>query len=454
MSLQLFPFQKEGVAFVEKRNGRALIADEMGLGKTIQAIAWLNKHSECLPAVIVCPASLKLNWEKELQTWSAYNTQVLSGTKPTKLSTRNIYIINYDVLHSWVTMLQTKSIKALIFDECHLFKNSSAKRTKAVKRISNKVSNIICLSGTPIVNRPIEILNAIKILDPITFRDQWRFMHRYCGAKHNGFGWDFNGASNIPELHKILCETVMIRRLKKDVLTELPDKTHSFIPIELTNRKEYQTAEKDIISFIRQNKGSAAAQRASNAEVLTRIETLKQVAVNGKLDGVIDWIEMMLSSTQKLVVFATHKFVIDALMSEFNFIDNKRKSITQAVKIDGSCSIEDRQKAVNSFQNDPSIRLFIGNIKAAGVGITLTAASNVVFVEFPWTPGDLSQASDRCHRIGQKNNVNVYYLFAHNTIETKIIDLLRSKQKVLDGLIDGIVTTPESLFSELLETFK
>jgi SWI/SNF-related matrix-associated actin-dependent regulator 1 of chromatin subfamily A len=246
----------------------------------------------------------------------------------------------------------------------------------------------------------------------------------------------------------------MIRRKKEDVLKDLPDKVRSFIPIQLHNEKEYRKAEADFITYIEEVKGKEAAEKASKAETMVSIEGLKQLAVKGKLVEAIEWIENFLESGEKLVVFTVHHFVIDALMAKFSYIDKTHKLADRVVKVDGSVSMTDRQRAVDTFQNNPNCRLFIGNIKAAGVGITLTASSNVVFLELPWTPGDVTQAEDRCHRIGQKESVNIYYLLATGTIEEEIALLLDKKRKVLDAVTDGIETNQETLLKELIRMYK
>jgi len=444
---KLFPFQKKGVSFIEAKDGRALIADEMGCGKTVQALAWLQLHPEKRPAIIVVPASLKLNWKREAHAWiDNPGTQVLSGTKTNTPLTGDIIIINYDILSAWVGKLQQYNAQVLITDECHLYKSNTAKRTKAVKMLGRKIPHIIALSGTPVVNRPVEMYNALKLIDDTVVPNFWTYAQRYCSAKHNGFGWDFSGASHTEELHQKLTATIMLRRLKKDVLKDMPDKIYSILPIEIDNLKEYEHAEKDFISWVSKNKDEGAAKKASNAEAFAQIEALKQLAIKGKIKQAIEWIENFLDIDGKLVVFATHKNTIDTLMQKFG---NNR-----AVKIDGSVSGQARQDAVDKFQNDETCRLFVGNIKAAGVGLTLTAASNVAFLELPWTPGELSQAEDRCHRIGQKNAVNVYYLIASNTIDEKIARMLDSKRKVLDSVLDGKETEQESLLSTLINEYK
>jgi SWI/SNF-related matrix-associated actin-dependent regulator of chromatin subfamily A-like protein 1 len=440
-----YPYQYEGVAFIDLNNGRALIADEMGLGKTVETLAWLQLHRDRTPILIVSPASLKLNWELEYQAWLPNpNIEILSGEKPWQ-PTADVLIINYDILPKWVKILRKLRIQIMITDECQYYKNDKAKRTKAVKFLSQSIPYFLALSGTPIENHPVEIINAVFIIKPDLFISPWHFKHEYCGAKHNGFGWDFNGASNTQKLHKILTDTIMIRRLKKDVLKELPEKQYSYIPMELNNQKEYDEAKNNVIAFVRENKGAAAALKANKAKALVQLGILKQLAVKGALKQSISWIQDFVDTDNKLVVFATHKFVIDALMEVFGNI---------AVKIDGSVNMANRQKAVDKFQFDPNCKLFIGNIDAAGVGITLTAASSVAFLELPWGPGKLKQAIDRIHRIGQQFCVNVYYLFAINTIMQSNARLIDQKQKTIDAVLDGVETEDINLIYELMKEFE
>lgn len=443
---ELFDFQKKGVAFIEAKNGRALIGDSMGLGKTAQALAWLQLHPEKRPAIVIVPASLKLNWKKEAEMWMQEpKVQILSGTKPDIPITGEIIIINYDIVKDWVEALRNIHAQVLILDEAHFVKSNRAQRTKAVKKLGKNIPHIIGLSGTPIVNRPIEMYNALKLINDTVVPSFWQYAQRYCGARHNGFGWDFSGATNTEELHERLTNTIMIRRKKEDVLKDLPPKIRSIVPIELSNRQEYSRAEADFITWVKERKGLDAAKKASNAEAFVKIEGLKQLSIKGKIKHAIDWISDHLSVNGKLVVFASHRSTIDQVMEVFK---------DQAVKIDGSVTKQDRQKAVDSFQSDPKVRLFVGNIKAAGVGITLTVASSVVFLELGWSPGEHDQAEDRIYRIGQDaQSINIYYLIAKDTIEKEIITLLDKKRKVLDQVLDGKNTESESLLSELLRTY-
>jgi SWI/SNF-related matrix-associated actin-dependent regulator 1 of chromatin subfamily A len=443
---ELFKFQKQGVTFLEEKKGRALIADEMGTGKTIQSLAWLQLHPEKRPVVIVVPASVKLNWQKECNTWMTEpKSQILSGTKPDKI-TGEIIIINYDILYAWVKELQKINPKVLILDESHKIKSSSTTRTKSVKKLAKGISHVICLSGTPIENKPIEIFNSLKIIDESLFPHFNAFVNQFCDPKYNGYGWDYSGASHTQELHQRLTSTVMLRRLKKDIMPDLPPKTYSFVPLELDNAKEYYAAERDFIEWTRQNKGDDAANRITKTEQIARIEGLKQIVTRGKLKQVKEWINDFLESDQKLIIFATHVFVINELMAEYKDI---------AVKLDGSCNTDKkREQAKVDFQTKDEIRLFIGNIMAAGESINLTAASNIIFIELPWKPSSIKQASDRAHRYTQKFAVNIFFLLVIGTIEEKIAKIIDRKLKTVDAVIDGKVTEQENLLHELMKLYK
>jgi len=460
----LYPFQHGGVSFIESRGGRALIGDEMGLGKTVQALAWLQLHPEARPAVIVVPASLKLNWEREVFSWMTDTLPiVLSGRPKSKGeykpgNNKDVFIINYDILPNkrekqgkkqveiantgWADILLKLKPKAVILDECHYIKNSKAYRTKDAKRLCKAADHVICLSGTPIINRPIEMFNAIQAIEPGIFPSFWDYAQRYCGATHNGFGWDFGGAQNEDELHEKLVSTIMLRRLKKDVLKDLPPKVRTVIPLELSNRAEYDKASADFIEWLGEKDPDKVAA-AERAETLVRIEKLKQLCIKGKGKQAVEWIRDYIEQDGKLVVFATHKATIKALQKHFPEI---------SVVLDGSTAMKDRQAAVDRFQKDPKIKLFLGNIKAAGVGLTLTAASATCFVELGWTPGEHDQAEDRVHRIGQEaDSVNAYYLVADGSVETEIAALLDEKRKVLAAVLDGEEVEEAGMLTALLE---
>ena len=450
----LYPFQHEGVSFIESRGGRALIGDEMGLGKTVQAITWIGLDKARLPAIVVCPASLKLNWQREIKQWLPMQDVVVINGKSTgadmPLFKKAIYIINYDILGSWAPELMKLEPKTLVLDECHYIKNQKAQRTKIVNSMAGKVPYLICLSGTPIINRPIEMFNSIQLIEPSLFPSFFQYAQRYCGATHNGYGWDFKGATNTEELHQKLTDSIMLRRLKSEVLKDLPAKVRTVIPLEINNRRDYDRALKEFASsskesgLIDKTIEATGGPKASNAgaDALVEIEKLKQLCIEGKMTQSIEWIENFLDQGQKLVVFATHKRTIDKLTEHFGKV---------AVKVDGSVTSENRQAAVDAFQNNDQVRLFVGNIKAAGVGLTLTAASSTCFLELGWTPGEHDQGEDRVHRIGQEaDSVNAYYLVGVDTIEEDIAELLDEKRGVLAAVLDGVEVEETSMLTELL----
>ena len=447
--LSLMEFQKEGVGFIESRNGNVIVGDEMGTGKTITVLTYISNHPELTPVVIVVPATLKYNWKKEADKWllTKRDIQILESKKTKKLKkSSDIIIINYDIVHAWRKEIANINPKVLVLDECHAIKTSTTKRTKGVKHIAKKAKHIIPMSGTPAINRPAELYNSIKLVESELFGSFQSYAQRYCDAYFNGYGWEYKGGSNLEELYDIL-SNIMIRRKKEDVIKDLPEKRRTFVSLDLTNVSDYNKAENDFIEWVRENKGKRAADRASSAEKLVKVGTLRLLAVRGALANSIQWIKNFLADYDgKLVVFAVHKEIISALMEEFGDI---------AVKIDGSVPTgEVRQTIVEKFQNDKNIRLFVGNIKAAGVGITLTASSNIVFLELPWTPGELEQAEDRCHRMGQKNAVNIWYLLAENTIEMELAKMIDSKRNILSQVLDGQVISEEDTLSSLLGLYE
>ncbi len=447
---KLRDFQKIGVFFIHVKSGRALIADEMGLGKTIQSLAYIQLRHTKRPVVIVCPKSAKLMWKREARKWLNPNPKIrlLQGQKSSVSDLKNseIIIINYDILKYWVDELKRLKPQIIITDECHYYKSDSAQRTIAVKKLAKDSRAFIALSGTPIETRPSEIFNAVHIINPGEFPDKWQFLQRYCDAKRTGFGWDFSGSSNELELHEKLVNSVMIRRLKKDVLKELPEKVWSYVPLELDNANEYQEAEENFISYLRRTKGEEAAERASYAEQLVQIGELKQLAAKGKMTSVVDWIKDFLYSGEKLVVFAINIFVIDRLMNEFGDI---------AVRFDGSVNDKNRDINVTKFQTDSKVKLFVGQMKAAGVVITLTAASNVAIIQYPDTPGIMLQAPDRCHRIGQKKSVTVYCMLVEGTVEERQAKLLDRRVQMISSIMDGGISKNEeqSLLTELINSY-
>lgn len=285
----------------------------------------------------------------------------------------------------------------------------------------------IALSGTPMRNYPANFFNTLNLINPVLFPNRWKYLFRYCNPKNNGFGWTFTGASNIEELHTKI-KPLMIRRLKSEVLTELPPKQKIIVPMELNQIavKEYIKADKEFIDWLKNH-------IANGIEAQTQIEKLKQLAYLAKRNAVIQWIKDYLTTDNKLVIFTYHTKVLNDIVSQFKNI---------SVSLDGSTNIKDRQNNVDKFQKNSKIRLFIGQIQAAGIGITLTAANACAFVEFGYSPFDHDQAEDRINRLGQTaDSITAYYLLNEQSIETDLMDLLNSKydnvSKVLDGKSKG-----------------
>lgn len=308
---------------------------------------------------------------------------------------------------------------------CHYTKNRKAARTTAVKDLCSGVPHVLALSGTPILSRPIEFYETLAMLAPKVFGNWWWYINQFCGLT-TGYGgaMDIRGASNTDKLHTLLKQHVMIRRLKADVLPELPAKTRTRLPLTITNRNEYNRACLDFRGWLLDHEG----RELDGGVALARVEALRQLSLAGKMAEATAWIRDTLESVDKLVVFTWHKDALAALRGQFASI---------CTSLDGDTPPLQRNACVQRFQQDPECRLFLGNIKAAGVGITLHAASNVVFLELPWTPGEVVQAEDRLHRIGQSEAVNVWFLLAQGTIDEDMHALLDAKLDTVSGVLDG-----------------
>jgi SNF2 family DNA or RNA helicase len=451
----LRPFQKAGVRYALAHE-RVLIADEMGLGKTVQALATLQA-AQAFPALVVCPASLKLNWKREAQRWLPGKTiSVMNGQDEGHPA--DVTIVNYDILDRFKNGQGGGggNLKGLIFDEAHYLKNPKAKRTVTAKEItaSKGASIVLMLTGTPVLNRPKELISLLAILGRLEkdFGGFWQFAKRYCLAHKTRWGWDMEGAGNLQELNTKLRACCYLRREKREVLKELLPKQRVVVPLELSNRREYDSASQDLISYLRKQSmedesflktlaalpederrkamihhADSAEYRARQAEHLVRIEALKQCLVRGKREGIVEWVTNFLDSDQKLVLFAHHREVVEDLASHFD-----------SPKITGDTPILKRDEAVRRFQEDEACKLIVLNMQAGGVGLTLTAASNVAFLELPWRPADLDQAEDRCHRIGQHDQVTAWYLLGEeDTIDNEIWKLIDEKRSVVDAVTQG-----------------
>lgn len=428
---ELRPFQLEGVRQIYGFRGRALLADEMGLGKTIQALYWIRKIPKRRPVLIITPASIKWTWQAEAAMHFGMRTEVIEGHRKGRrpLPNGDVIIINYDLLRSWMPALLRFRPECLIIDEVQFIKNPAAKRTKCVLLLSPLAGSVVGLSGTPITNRPVEFWPVLQAIRPDLFPSFTKFAWRYCKPKHTPWGWQFNGSSNEAELNRILIRECMIRRLKKDVAPELPDKIRRPVSFKLKSYTEYHEAETQFLSWLKK-KSLARANRAKKSQALTRVGYLLRLVAELKLTSTVKWIEDFFEANpgKKLVGFSMHTFVIDHLKQKFG---------NRCVIIDGRVTGRKRVETVRQFQSNKKVDLLIGQWIAAGVGITLTAAHNFVALDFPWTPGDLVQGEDRIHRIGQKKDCHIHYLVALGTIEERLIKILKKKAKILDAILNG-----------------
>lgn len=448
-----YPFQRAGILYA-RRTERTFIADQMGLGKTIQALGTLVA-AEAYPALVVCPASLKLNWAREaLRALHGRTIQILNGKPPADGYYADLIIVNYDVLNRHLDGLKAARLQAVILDESHYIKNPKAQRTTAAMEIGKTARIRLCLTGTPVTNRPAELPSQLQFLGRLgEFGGRWKFLTRYCGAYHNGWGWQTGGATHLEELNDRLRSSCYIRRTKDQVLTELPPKQRASVPLAIDNRAEYTEAERELVRYLADRAANdaafaasiahlpedarrhaiaerrlSAAEKARAAEALVRISTLKLLAARGKLAAAVEWITDFLDEgEEKLVVFAHHKEVIDGLVAAF----------PGTPTITGATPIDARQAAVDRFQTDPDCRLIALNLQAGGVGLTLTAARSVAFLELGWNPAVHDQAEDRCHRIGQRDSVTAYYLLGLDTIDEEIGGLIEGKRDIVDRTTDG-----------------
>lgn len=443
-------------------------------GKTVQALTYLKMNKKSLPAVVVCPASLKLNWANEVKKWVGVDSYILNGRTPEYLSDEfvskyPIWIINYDILGSedederkaelereiycksngipyrkkkmkvygWCDEIARHDFKTIICDEVQNIAEPGTLRSRGVMQICEGNSRKIFLSGTPYETKTSQFFTCLHILDNKLFPNRWFYLMNYCDAKKTRFGWKFDGLSNAEELHEKV-STLMIRRLKKDVLTQLPPKTRIVVPMDVSkkDRTIYDEAERELDEAIENGEKNA----------LSKLAALKQASFEAKKDCVIQWIRDYLEVNDKLVVFVYHKVAFDLLTNTFGKI---------CVGINGGTPNALRQTYVDKFQKDKKVRLFIGQIKATNAGLTLTASNATCFVEFPVSYPQAIQAEDRVHRISQEADaVFAYYLILDNSIDNSIMNVINERSmninKVMDNIDDSLFSSEEKDFNKAI----
>lgn len=458
------PFQRAGIAFMRGKPG-VLLADEMGLGKTIQAIGVMNSDPSIKRVLVICPASLKVNWRNELNKWLVRPARVAvqNGGQPWAGAVADVVIINYDILGKF-TQVNGETWDLLVVDECHYAKNRSAQRTKLLLGATKKedrekypgirATRRIFATGTPILNRPIELFPILESLQPgtWTFRDKIR----YCAGHQDRFGWDFSGHAFEDEFQRRLRETVMVRRLKRDVLTELPAKRRQVIELPAGDADGLCDEEVGLYDQSRDDIESAGADAAladaadDEAAYKSAVERLKkaqkvafervakvrhEVAL-AKVGQVIEHVSDLLQQVNKVVVFGHHLDVIERMRSELAESDGVGTGTVHVIT--GATPNADRQPIVDRFNSDPKARVLILGIHAAGVGLSVKASVEV-FAELDWVPGIITQAEDRCHGIGrgiEGEPLMVQHLVLEGSLDARMAKIVVAKQAVADRMLD------------------
>ncbi|XP_018716324.2 SWI/SNF-related matrix-associated actin-dependent regulator of chromatin subfamily A-like protein 1 isoform X2 [Eucalyptus grandis] len=402
---KLLPFQRDGVRFVLQHGIRVLIADEMGLGKTLQAIAVATCVRDSWPVLVLTPSSLRLHWATMIQQW--------------------LNIPSSDIL-------------LVIADESHFLKNAQAKRTTATLPVIKKAQYAMLLSGTPALSRPIELHKQLEALYPDVYKNVHEYGQRYCKG---GFFGVYQGASNHEELHNLMKATVMIRRLKREVLTQLPVKRRQQVFLDLADKdmKRINALFRELKGIKERIKACTSKEEAESLKFSEKnlINKIYTDSAEAKIPAVLDYLETVVEAGCKFLIFAHHQPMMDAI---HEFLLKKKVG---SIRIDGSTPAVARQALVTDFQEKDAIKAAVLSIRAGGVGLTLTAASTVIFAELSWTPGDLIQAEDRAHRIGQVSSVNIYYLLANDTVDDIIWDVVQNKLENLGQVLDGHENTLE-----------
>lgn len=437
--LAYMPFQRAGIAYALGRTN-TLIGDEPGLGKTIQAAGIINATPGIKSIVVVCPASLKINWRRELDRWLVVKRQVYTVDDWFPATDEGVFLINFERLHNFARIWSQRRFDLLIIDEAHRIKNTETRTARHAYSI--QATKRVFLTGTPIVNRPMELWPLAHALAPHVFDNEESYRNRYGKVSVKTQA----GKLALRELQTMARMSFMVRRLKKDVLTELPPKVRQVIELPPGSAATVVAAERnaaaeqhDLMERLRIAVELAKVEdddapytealeemRKAGSMSQGHVSKVRHETALAKVPAVVDYVKELLTQVGKCVLFAHHKDVIAEFM----------RQLPDAVALTGDMSPDARQRSVDAFQKG-SARVFVGSIMAAGVGLTLTAASHVVFAELDWVPGNMTQAEDRCHRIGQKDSVSVVHLVFEGSIDANIARTLVEKQAVIEAALDG-----------------
>lgn len=429
----LFPYQKEGVrAIFDTYGGRCLLADDMGLGKTFQGLAFISHCKENNRVLVACPSYLRFHWQENIKQWLGLESQLVrKGDEPLD---GDICICSYDMLHS--LDIPTGIFNVVVCDESHYVKSRKTKRTKAMTPLGKSARYTLLITGTPALNRPIELFSQLYMLRPAYIKNYTAYAARYCNGKPTPFGYDDRGSSNSHELNWALRKAFMVRRLKRDVLTQLPAKVRHTIWLEVKNA-DLTEVKSGFLEWKRLNEtiyklpSGSEQQRLQIFERQKTISGLFNATSVAKCAAVAKWVLNALAEGRSFIFFAYHKNILNAVEEAV-----QAQQISY-MRIDGSTPAAKRQANVAAFQDESSdMRIAILSIMAAGTGITLTRVSECVFGELYWVPGIMIQAEDRVHRISQTAKVEIKYLLGTDTLDTYIHPTLCKKLQTLDALVD------------------
>lgn len=416
----LMPFQQEGIRYGISKNGRCIIADDMGLGKTIQALGIAHYFQDSWPLLIVAPSSVRYQWSEAIYNFlpsiPAHYVYQFSNARDS-INDVKIVIVSYDLLARATKVFQQHGFGFVILDESHTLKSNKTIRFKAVESTVSSVRHVILLSGTPALSRPMELYTQINFVSP-NFMGFQEYGLRYCAGEKKAYGWDFTGSSNMQELQLLLKSTCMIRRLKSDVLSQLPDKIRQVVILDPLLIK-VGTKEMEEIGNTLQRKTLSSVERHS---ALLQYYNESSFA---RLKAVCNHVTHILENKRKCLVYAHHQHVLDAICMIAESMNIKY------IRIDGKTSSDQRTTLINKFQENDDYLMAVLSITAANAGITLTAARLVVFAELFWNPGVLCQAEDRVHRIGQDGSVLIQYLVARQTADDHLWPLIQKKTNIL-----------------------
>ena len=431
----LYDFQFDGIKFGVEHHCRFLLADEMGVGKTIQAISLCYLYREEWPVLIVCPGSMKYLWKGEIQTWLGFKDHrinVLNSSKQKISEEAYFYIISYDLVSHILKKLKKMKFNFVILDEAHCIKNRDTIRAKNILPIAIRAKRLILMTGTPLLAKPLEGYPLLYALRPDLFPYFKQYAYRYCDPQPTPFGISWSGTSNTKELHWLL-STLMVRRLKKEVLNKLPPKRRQKVEIK---------TDKEILEKIKETRTKVKG-RNGTLQAYTLTSTAKK-------DGVCEYVhDILTDSEEKIIVFAYHHEMMNCVE------DLLKKENIDYIRIDGSTKQDKRYEYVKYYQNKKECRVAIVSIIAGSTGITLNKAHIVIFAELTWTPSIMIQAEDRAHRIGQKSNfVDIKYLYGPGTLDDFILDTLQKKLVIVSTTIDdkkenfGVQADPNLIYAE------